>query len=81
MVRPTAATGEESTWMRDKADQLGQLRGPGPGIEARLRAAQVFAVQWVTRTDQLAKNRRRADRRDVYREAVADARQALAQLP
>ena len=52
----------------------------GPGIEARLRAAQVLAVQRVLAR---ANWRRIADgrtARDVHPEAVADAGQAFAQL-
>jgi AcrR family transcriptional regulator len=52
----------------------------GPGIEARLRAAQVLAVQRVlarTNWQKLAAGR---TARDVYPEAVSDADLAFAQL-
>jgi hypothetical protein len=52
----------------------------GPGIEARLRAAQVLAVQRVLARTNWQKIADGRTARDVYPEAVADAGQAFAQL-
>jgi len=52
----------------------------GPGIEARLRAAQVLAVQRVLARANWQKIADGRTARDVHPEAVADARQAFAQL-
>jgi len=52
----------------------------GPGIEARLRAAQVLAVQRVLARTNWQKIADGRTARDVHPEAVADADQAFAQL-
>src|ERR1700761_206640 len=52
----------------------------GPGIEARLRAAQVLAVQRVLARTNWQKIADGRTARDVHPEAVADAGQAFAQL-
>ena len=52
----------------------------GPGIEARLRAAQVLAVQRVLARANWQKIADGRTARDVHPEAVADADQAFAQL-
>ncbi|GAA2712615.1 TetR/AcrR family transcriptional regulator [Micromonospora olivasterospora] len=52
----------------------------GPGVEARLRAAQVLAVQRVLARTNWQKIADGRTARDVHPEAVADADQAFAQL-
>jgi AcrR family transcriptional regulator len=52
----------------------------GPGIQARLRAAQVLAVQRVLARANWQKIADGRTARDVHPEAVADADQAFAQL-
>jgi AcrR family transcriptional regulator len=52
----------------------------GPGIQARLRAAQVLAVQRVLARTNWQKIADGRTARDVHPEAVADADQAFAQL-
>ena len=52
----------------------------GPGIEARLQAAQVLAVQRVLARSNWHKIAGGRTARDVHPEAVADAAQAFAQL-
>jgi AcrR family transcriptional regulator len=52
----------------------------GPGIQARLRAAQVLAVQRVLARTNWQKIADGRTAHDVYPEAVADADQAFAQL-
>ena len=52
----------------------------GPGIEGRLRAAQVLAVQRVLARTNWQKIADGRTARDVHPEAVADADQAFAQL-
>lgn len=52
----------------------------GPGIQARLRAAQVLAVQRVLARANWQKIAGGRTARDVHPEAVADAGQAFAQL-
>lgn len=52
----------------------------GPGIEARLRAAQVLAVQRVLARTNWQKIADGRTARDVHPEAAADADQAFAQL-
>jgi hypothetical protein len=52
----------------------------GSGIEARLRSAQVLAVQRVLARTNWQKNADGRTARDVHPEAVADADQAFAQL-
>jgi hypothetical protein len=52
----------------------------GPGIQARLRTAQVLAVQRVLARTNWQKIAAGRNARDVHPEAVTDAEQALAQL-
>jgi AcrR family transcriptional regulator len=52
----------------------------GPGLEARLQAAQVLAVQRVLARANWQKISDGRSARDVHPEAVADANQAFAQL-
>jgi AcrR family transcriptional regulator len=52
----------------------------GPGIEARLRAAQILAIQRVLARANWQKIANGRTARDVHPEAVADAGQAFAQL-
>jgi len=61
----------------DEAALAGAL---GPGIEARLQAAQVLAVQRVLARTNWQKIADGRTARDVHPEAVADAGQAFAQL-
>lgn len=71
-------TGRLTRYMLDDEEALADALGPG--IEARLRAAQVLAVQRVlgrTNWQKIADGR---TARDVHPEAVADADQAFAQL-
>jgi hypothetical protein len=59
----------------------GALAGAlGPGIEARLRAAQVLAIQRVLARTNWQKIADGRAAREVHPEAVADADQAYAQL-
>jgi AcrR family transcriptional regulator len=70
--------GRLTQYMLDDEDALaGAL---GPGIEARLRAAQVLAVQRVLARTNWQKIANGRTAHDVHPEAVTDADQAFAQL-
>jgi AcrR family transcriptional regulator len=75
--------GRLTQYMLDDEEALAAALGAGtlgPGIEARLRAAQVLAVQRVLARTNWQKIAGGRTARDVHPEAVADADQAFAQL-
>jgi AcrR family transcriptional regulator len=75
--------GRLTQYMLDDEEALAGALGAGalgPGIEARLRAAQVLAVQRVLARTNWQKIAGGRTARDVHPEAVADADQAFAQL-
>ncbi|MGX4691521.1 TetR/AcrR family transcriptional regulator [Streptomyces sp. JNUCC 63] len=73
-------TGRLTQYMLEDEQALAEALDPGPDIQARLRAAQVLAVQRVLARTNWQKIADGRTARDVHPEAVTDADQAFAQL-
>ncbi|MEW2291202.1 TetR family transcriptional regulator [Streptomyces sp. NPDC006743] len=72
--------GRLTQYMLEDEQALAEALDPGPDVQARLRAAQVLAVQRVLARTNWQKIADGRTARDVHPEAVADADQAFARL-